>query len=96
MQVHFGEDFRASAWASKSTGPMKGNTAGTLYVPSLIGERAGLCQSALKWKMRDAQNLAGCREVDHYQALTTMIRIHSLAPILPRVFSTTPVFMPDL
>jgi hypothetical protein len=31
--------FRASAWASKSTGPMKGNTAGTLYVPSLIGEQ---------------------------------------------------------
>ena len=31
--------FRASAWASKSTGPMKGNTAGTLYVPSLVGEQ---------------------------------------------------------
>jgi hypothetical protein len=31
--------FRSSAWASKSTGPMKGNTAGTLYVPSLIGEQ---------------------------------------------------------
>jgi len=31
--------FRASAWASKTTGPMKGNTAGTLYVPSLIGEQ---------------------------------------------------------
>jgi len=31
--------FRASAWVSKSTGPMKGATAGTLYVPSLIGEQ---------------------------------------------------------
>lgn len=31
--------FRASAWATKSTGPMKGNTAGTLYVPSLVGEQ---------------------------------------------------------
>lgn len=31
--------FRAAAWATKSTGPMKGSTAGTLYVPSLIGEQ---------------------------------------------------------
>ena len=53
-----------------------------LFVPICAGERAGLCQSALKWKMRDAQNLAGFREVTHYQVLTTMIRIPSLAPIL--------------
>lgn len=31
--------FRAPAWFDKSTGPMKGWTAGTLYVPSLQGEQ---------------------------------------------------------
>src|SRR5512133_214021 len=51
------------------------------FVPVCAGERAGLCQSAPKWKMRDAQNLAVFREVTHYQVLTTMIRIPSLAPI---------------
>lgn len=31
--------FRAPAWFDKSTGPMKGWTTGTLYVPSLQGEQ---------------------------------------------------------
>ncbi|RYD21995.1 MAG: DNA methylase [Spirochaetia bacterium] len=31
--------FRVPAWFDKSTGPMKGWTAGTLYVPSLQGEQ---------------------------------------------------------
>ena len=32
--------FRVSAWVSKTTGPMKGLTSGTLYVPSLFGEQS--------------------------------------------------------
>jgi len=31
--------FRVPAWVDKTTGPMKGLTAGTLYVPSLPGEQ---------------------------------------------------------
>ena len=32
--------FRFPAWFDKSTGPMKGWTSGTLYVPSLQGEQS--------------------------------------------------------
>ncbi len=32
--------FRVPAWVDKSTGPMKGWTSGTLYVPSLQGEQS--------------------------------------------------------
>lgn len=34
--------FRVPAWVDKSTGPMKGWTSGTMYVPSLQGEQSWL------------------------------------------------------
>lgn len=43
--------FRAPAWFDKSTGPMKGWTAGTLYVPSLQGEQNVLNSFAEKAAM---------------------------------------------
>lgn len=43
--------FRAPAWFDKSTGPMKGWTAGTLYVPSLQGEQNVLNAFAEKSRM---------------------------------------------
>ncbi|MBJ2153006.1 DNA methyltransferase [Paracoccus sp. IB05] len=43
--------FRAPAWFDKSTGPMKGWTAGTLYVPSLQGEQNVLNSFAEKARM---------------------------------------------
>jgi len=43
--------FRAPAWFDKSTGPMKGWTAGMLYVPSLQGEQNVLNAFAEKSEM---------------------------------------------
>ena len=34
--------FRVPAWINKTTGPMKGGTSGTLYIPSLQGEQSWL------------------------------------------------------
>jgi hypothetical protein len=40
--------FRVPAWVNKTTGPMKGLTSGTLYVPSLPGEQN--CFNAVREK----------------------------------------------
>ena len=62
------------------------------FVPVCASKRAGTLPSAPKWEKRAVQDLADTSEVAQYQELTLMIRIPSLAPILPRVFSLTPRF----
>lgn len=66
--------FRAPAWFDKSTGPMKGWTAGTLYVPSLQGEQNVFNAFAEKVEMiRRAYNAAlknQCVTTGHNASIT--------------------------
>jgi len=50
------------------------------FVPICASMRAGTLQRAPKWEKRAVQDLADTSEVSHYQELTMMVRIPSLAP----------------
>ena len=54
----------------------------SLFVPVCASNGAELLLSALKWPKRVKCHQAETREVAHYQELTRMIQIPSLAPFL--------------